>query len=51
VEKVALFCNPALGARYQTLQLRLYKSLKIAVAKVKVFLHLEAWEFRIQRTA
>jgi hypothetical protein len=24
VEKVALFCNPASGARYQAMQLRLY---------------------------
>jgi hypothetical protein len=37
VEKMALFCNPALGARSQALQLRLYIGYKFAVAKAKVF--------------
>jgi hypothetical protein len=49
VEKVTLFCNPASGARSQALQSRLYIGEKFAVAKAKVFPHLEAWEHRIQR--
>jgi hypothetical protein len=51
VEKVALFCIPASEACSQVLQLRLFKGYKFAVAKAKVFPHLEAWEYRIQRTA
>jgi hypothetical protein len=51
VEKVALFCNPASGAHSQALQLRLYIGKKFAVLKAKVFPHLEAWEYLIQRTA
>jgi hypothetical protein len=43
VKKVALICNPASGRRSQALQLRLYMGLKFAVAKAKVFPHLEAW--------
>jgi hypothetical protein len=46
VEKVALFCNPALGARSQALQLRLKIGYKFAAAKAKMFLHLEA-RFRV----
>jgi hypothetical protein len=51
VEKGALFCHPASGARSQALKLRLYVGSKFAVAKAMVFPHLEAWEYRIQRTA
>jgi hypothetical protein len=51
VEKVAFFCNPESGARSQALQLRLDTGYKFAVAKAKVFPHLEAWEYGIQRTA
>jgi hypothetical protein len=49
VEKVALFCIPALGAGSQALQLRLY--IGENTAKAKVYPHLEAREYRIQRPA
>jgi hypothetical protein len=50
VDKVALFCNPKIS-RSQALQLRFYKGKKIAVAKAKVFPHLETWKYRIKKTA
>ena len=37
VEKVALFCNPASGARSQALKLRCIDGYITAVAKAKVF--------------
>jgi hypothetical protein len=51
VEMVALFRNPVSEAPSQALLLRLYIDYKFAVAQAKVFPHLEAWEYRIQRTA
>jgi hypothetical protein len=50
MEKVALFCNHAgPGARSQALQLR-FKNGLIFFAE-KMFPHLEAQDYRIQRTA
>jgi hypothetical protein len=49
-ETVVHFCNPALGARSQALQLRLYIGYKVDEAKAKVFPHLEPWKYLIQRT-
>jgi hypothetical protein len=45
VEKLALFCNPASGGTLQAFLIALYRKIKIyiAVAKAKVFPHLEAW--------
>jgi hypothetical protein len=52
VEKVALFCNPASGGAFSSTAIEIIKLVtKIAVAQAKVFPHLEAWEYRIQRTA
>jgi hypothetical protein len=52
VEKVALFCNPASGGTFSSTAIEIIKWVKkYAVALAKVFPHLEAWEYRIQRTA
>jgi hypothetical protein len=52
VEKVALFCNPASVGTFSSTAIEIAKWVKkIAVAQAKVFPHLEAWEYRIQRTA
>jgi hypothetical protein len=51
VVKVALFCNPALGETFSSTAIEIINGLKFAVAKAKVFPHLEALEYRIQRTA
>jgi hypothetical protein len=52
VEKVALFCNPASGGSFSSTAIEIIKWVeKFAVAQAKVFPHLEAWEYRIQRTA
>jgi hypothetical protein len=52
VEKVALFYNPASGGTFSSTAIEIIKWFKkTAVAQGKVFLHLEAWEYRIQRTA
>jgi hypothetical protein len=51
VEKVALFCNPVSGGTFSSTAVDIIKWVKkIAVWQAKVFLHLEAWEYRIQRT-
>jgi hypothetical protein len=42
VEKLALFCNPASGGTLQALLLHCIVGYKFAVAKAKVFPHLEA---------
>jgi hypothetical protein len=52
VEKVALFCNPASGGTFSSTAIEIIKwGKKIAVAQAKVFPHLEARDYRIQRTA
>jgi hypothetical protein len=43
VEKVALFCNTASGGTFSSTAIEIMNSLKFAIAKAKVFLHLEAW--------
>jgi ribosomal protein L24E len=43
VEKVALFCNPASGGTFSSIAIEIINGLKFAVAKAKVFLHLEDW--------
>jgi hypothetical protein len=43
VKKVALFCNPASGGTFSSTAIEIINRLKFAVAKSKVFLHLEAW--------
>jgi hypothetical protein len=43
VEKVALFCNPASGGTFSSTAIEIIIRLKFAVAKAKVFPHLEAW--------
>jgi hypothetical protein len=49
VEKVALFCNPASGGTFSSTANEIIKWVKeIAVPQAKVFLYLEAWEYRIQ---
>jgi hypothetical protein len=49
VEKVALFCNPASGGTFSSTAIEIIKWVKeIAVPQAKVFLYLEAWEYRIQ---
>jgi hypothetical protein len=52
VEKLALFCNPAKGGMFSSTAIEIIKWVKkMAVAQAKVFPHLEAWEYRTQRTA
>jgi hypothetical protein len=52
VKKVALFCNPASGGTFSSTAIEIIKLVKkIAVVQAKVFPHLEAWDYRIQRTA
>jgi hypothetical protein len=52
VEKVALFCNSASGNTFSSTVIEIISWVKkIAVAQAKVFPHLEAWEYCIQRTA
>jgi 1-deoxy-D-xylulose 5-phosphate reductoisomerase len=43
VLKMAFSFTPSPGARSQALQLKIINSLTFAVAKAKVFPHLEAW--------
>jgi hypothetical protein len=43
VEKLALFCNPKSGGTFLSTAIEIIKRLKFAVAKAKVFPHLEAW--------
>jgi hypothetical protein len=42
VNKLALFCNPASGATFSSTAIEIINSFKFAVAKTKVFPHLEA---------
>jgi hypothetical protein len=52
VERVALFCNPAAGGTFSSTAIEIIKWVEIfAVAQAMVFPHLEAWDYRIQRTA
>jgi hypothetical protein len=52
VEKVALFCNPASGGTFSSTAIEIIKWVnKFAVAQAKVFRHLEARDYRIQRAA
>jgi hypothetical protein len=52
VEKVALFCNPALVGMFSSTAIEIVKCVKkFAVAQAKVFPHLEARDYRVQRTA
>jgi hypothetical protein len=46
VEKVNFLCNPVSGGTFSSTAIEI-----IAVAQAKVFPHLEAWDYRIQRTA
>jgi hypothetical protein len=46
LEKVALFCYPASGGTFSSTAIEIKNRLKFAVARAKVFLHLEAW-FRV----
>jgi hypothetical protein len=51
-KNVALFCNPASGVTFSSTAIEIIKWVeKIAVPQAKVFLHLEAWDYHIQRTA
>jgi hypothetical protein len=50
VEKVALFCNPVSGGTFSNTAIKIIKYVK-KFAGAKVVPHLEAWEYRIQRTA
>jgi hypothetical protein len=43
VEKLALFRNPASGGTFSSTAIEIIKRLKFALAKAKVFPHLEAW--------
>jgi hypothetical protein len=43
VEKLAFFCNPATGGTFSSSAIEIMNKLKFAVAKAKVFPHLEAW--------
>jgi hypothetical protein len=46
VEKAALFCNPASGGTFSSTAIEISQNInrsKYAVAKAKVFPHLEAW--------
>jgi hypothetical protein len=43
VEKLSLFCNPASGGTFSSTAIEIINRLKFAVAKVKVYPHLEAW--------
>jgi hypothetical protein len=43
VEKLALFCDLASGGTLSSTAIESINSLKFAVAKAKVFPHLEAW--------
>jgi hypothetical protein len=51
VEKVSLFCNPVSGGTFSGTAIGIIKWVKkIAVKQAKVWPHLEAWNYRIQRT-
>jgi hypothetical protein len=43
VEKLALSCNPASKGTFSSTAIEIINRLKFAVAKAKVFPHLEAW--------
>jgi hypothetical protein len=43
VEKLALFCNPASRGTFSGTAIEIINRFKFAVAKGKVFPHLEAW--------
>jgi hypothetical protein len=52
MEMVALFCDPASGGTFSSTAIEFIKWLRnFSVAQKKVFPHLEAWDYRIQRTA
>jgi hypothetical protein len=52
VVKVSLFCNPASGGTFSNTAIEIKMGLKnCSIAQAKVFSHLEAWDYRIQRTA
>jgi hypothetical protein len=52
VEKVALFCHPASGGTFPSTAIEIIKWVEqFAVGQAKVFPHIEAWEYRILRTA
>jgi hypothetical protein len=52
VEKVALFCNPASGGRFSSTAIVIIKwDKKKYSSSSEGVPHLEAWEYRIQRTA
>jgi hypothetical protein len=43
VEKLALLCNPAVGGTFSSTAIEIIQRLTFAVAKAKVFPHLEVW--------
>jgi hypothetical protein len=43
VKKLALICNPASWGTFSSTAIEIIKRIKFAVAKAKVFPHLEAW--------
>jgi hypothetical protein len=50
-EKLAVLFNPASGGTVSSTAIEIIKWIKkFAVAQANVFLHLEAYEYRIQRT-
>jgi hypothetical protein len=50
--KVALFCNPVSGGAFSSTAMEIYKiGLQICSSASQGVPHLEAWEYRIQRTA
>jgi hypothetical protein len=52
VEKVAFFCNPASGGTLSSTAIEIIKWVKNNCSSAsKGVPHLEAWEYRIQRTA
>jgi hypothetical protein len=42
VEKLALFCNPTFGGTFSSTAIEIINRIKFALAKAKVFPHLEA---------
>jgi hypothetical protein len=51
VEKVALLCNPASGDTFSSTVIEMIKLVNQIAAASEGVPHLEAWEYRIQRTA
>jgi hypothetical protein len=43
VDNVALSCNPASGGTFSSTVIEIINRIKFAVAKAKMFPHLEAW--------